>query len=219
MRSLFPLLASFLLASCTAIAAPTSNLPEGNVTISTGQIPLMGTVYGHGGTAVILASRGGYPDSEWSSVARDLAGDGFTALTIPSPEDENSAVSNVREAIDFLGNNGYEKILCAGASMGASGCAYNAGKPGMIGIVLLTYHGAARLKSSTIPKLFIAAGLDNIYRPLTEAGYRAAGEPKYLIIVENSGQLGAEMLDAPEQDLRDTLVRFLKSCPDGSFSP
>ncbi|MFH1906979.1 MAG: hypothetical protein ABIL11_06305 [Chloroflexota bacterium] len=46
------------------------------------------TLYGHGETAVILASRGGYSRAEWSEFAQVLADEGFSALTVGLQDDE-----------------------------------------------------------------------------------------------------------------------------------
>jgi hypothetical protein len=230
-KTLLLILVSAILVSCsqavtptpTATSTPTSkstsilptatSLPEGLVIIKhTDEYLIGGTIYGHGETAVILASRGGFPQTEWSSVAQTVADAGFTALTIGSPENEGQVVIYERFAIEFLRENGFKRIICVGVSNGASGCAYNASEPEIIGLVLITYHGSAKLSDSTVPKLFMAAELDKTYRPQTERGYNAAAEPKELVIVPGTSEVGVLMLDTPGQNMRDTLVDFLKAC-------
>jgi len=194
-------------------ASPTATpLAEGIVIINNtpGQL-IGGTLYGHGETAVILASRGGYPRSEWSQYAQILADEGFTALTISSQDSEGATVIYVRYAIEFLRNNGFKHILCVGASNGASGCAFNASEPEIMGIVLITYHGNAQLSESTLPKLFLGAELDMTYRPKTEIEYEKAAEPKEFIIVPGTAETGPSLLDIPNQNLRDTFLDFLKT--------
>jgi hypothetical protein len=187
-------------------------LSEGLVIInnSPGQL-IGGNLYGHGETAVILASRGGYSRGEWSQYARILADEGYTALTISSQDSEGITVTHVRYAILFLRNNGFKHILCAGASNGASGCAFNAKEPEIEGIVLITYHGIADLSKSTLPKLFLGAELDTIYRPISEREYEKAAEPKKIIIVPGSAETGPSLLETPGQNLREQFLEFLRT--------
>ncbi len=101
-------------------------LAEGRIIIKeTKGLPITGTLYGHGETAVILASVGGMSESQWSLFGKYLAENGFTALAISSPDSQGDTTVLVSQAIEFLRNNGYRRIVCAGASNGASGCAFN----------------------------------------------------------------------------------------------
>jgi hypothetical protein len=121
----------------TAVATATP-LVEGPVLIEQiGSTLLGGTVYGHGQTAVILASRGGYNQLEWAKFAHVLADAGFTGLTMSSLDSESQTIINVGYAIEYLRSHGFRKILCVGASNGASGCAYNAAEPEIMGMVLI----------------------------------------------------------------------------------
>ena len=210
--SISPTATASVKTSSFPLTAPT--LADGRVIIQqTSLRSLGGTLYGHGKTAVLLASRGGYSETEWSAFAQVLAGEGFTALTMGSLDDESATILNVGYAIDFLHENGFDKIICIGASNGASGCAHNATKPEIVGLVLVTYHGDADLSKITSPKLFIAAELDTVYRPKTEQGYQAASEPKALIIVPGTAATGPELLDSSGGgDLQTTIVDFVEQC-------
>jgi hypothetical protein len=206
--------AASITVQSSSLPPTATTLPEGRVIIQKTPPNLLGgTLYGHGKIAVILASRGGYSETEWSAFAQVLAGEGFTALTMGSQDDEGVTILNVGYAIDFLKQNGFDKIICIGASNGASGCAYNANRPEIVGVVLVTYHGNADLSKVTLPKLFIAAEQDAVYRPKTEQGYQAAAEPKALIIVPGTAATGPALLDTSGGgDLRTNIVDFVEQC-------
>jgi len=231
-KSFTLLIISALLASCTSTATPAPTniptatitpapstatpLPEGIVVINDtpGQL-VGGNLYGHGRTAVILASRGGYNRGEWSQYAQILADQGYTALTIGSQDSEALTISYVYYAILFLRKNNFKHILCVGISNGASGCAFNAQEPEIDGIVLITYHGSANLSKNPIPKLFLGAELDNTYRPVTEKEYPKAADPKELIIVPGTAETGPLLLDTPNQHIREKFLDFLKTSASG----
>ena len=137
---------------------------------------------------------------------------GFTALTVGSPDDQGKAVIYVGFAIDFLSEHRFKHVVCVGASNGASGCAYNAAEPEIEGLGLLTYHGSADRSSSDVPKLFMAAELDDLYRPETEAEYARAAQPKSLVIIPSTAETGPQMLDVGGQDWHQTLIDFVKTC-------
>jgi hypothetical protein len=184
-------------------------LQEGPVVLAqTYPAPLGGTIYGHGRTAVILASRGGHSRTEWSSFAQFLAGKGYTALTLGSSDGEGTTVQYVQFAIEFLRANGFREIVCMGASNGASGCAFNAYLPEIKGLVLLTYHGNADLTNIPCPKIFIA-GAATTYKISTEKGYQAADEPRTLVLIPDSAETGPSLLDAPGLDLRNKVLDML----------
>lgn len=187
-------------------------LPEGRVIIKkTAGLPVTGTAYGHGETAVILASMGGMSESQWNFFAKELAQNGFTALAISSPDSQGDTLVLVRQAIQFLRENGYRRIACAGASNGASGCAFNAAEPEITGLLLITYHGAANLTKVTLPKLFVAGEEADPWRATTEAGFKKAGEPKTLLLVPNTSGNGPSILEI-NQDIKEQVLEFLKKC-------
>lgn len=187
-------------------------LAEGRIVIKeTTGLPITGTLYGHGETAVILASQGGTSESEWGFFAKYLAQNGFTALALSSPDSQGDTVVLVRQAIEFLRQNGYRRIVCAGASNGASGCAFNAGAPELTGLLLVTYHGAANLTKVALPKIFVAGAQADPWRATTEAGFKKAGEPKTLILVPNASGSGPSILDI-NQDIKEQVLEFLKKC-------
>ena len=187
-----------------------TSLQEGPVFLGKfGTSLIGGTIYGHGKTAVILASRGGYSQYEWSLFAITLSEKGYSALTLGSSDGEGTTVQYVHDAIEFLRANGFTQIVCIGASNGASGCAYNAHEPEMKGLVLLTYHGSADLSDISYPKIFIA-GEASGYKNSTEKGYNDAAEPKTLVIVPGSSDTAPSLLDTPGIGLDQQVVDMLK---------
>ena len=168
-----------------------------------------GTIYGHGGNAVILAGRGGYRRNEWSMFAITLAGEGYTVLTIGSADDEMTSTNYVKYGIELLRANGFKKIVCIGDSNGASGCALNAHEPELKGLVLLTYHGHADLTDLTYPKIFIAGAVSG-YQNTTTNGYNAAADPKTLVIIPDSSDTSPSLLETAGMDLHKQVVDMLK---------
>ena len=160
---------------------------------------------------MILASQGGTSEYEWEFFAKYLAQNGFTALAISSPDNQGETVVLVGQAIEFFRENGYRHIVCAGASNGASGCAFNVDEPEIIGLLLITYHGEANLSTTALPKLFVAGEQADPWRALTESGFKTAGDPKDLIIVPNTTDTGPSMLDI-DQGIKKQVLDFLIKC-------
>lgn len=202
-------------STATATTAPSltrTPLAAGRTVIKkTTGLPITGTVYGDGETAVILASQGGTSESEWGFFAKYIAQNGFTALAISSPDSQGDTVVLVRQAIEFLRQNGYHRIVCAGASNGASGCAFNVKEPEITGLLLVTYHGAANLSKVDLPKLFVVGEEADPWRVIAEAGFNAAGDPKALILVPGTPATGPSMLEV-DQDIKQQVLEFLKKC-------
>ena len=187
-------------------------LAEGRIIIKeTKGLPITGTLYGHGETAVILASVGGMSESQWSLFGKYLAENDFTALAISSPDSQGDTTVLVSQAIEFLRDNGYRRIVCAGASNGASGCAFNLKYPEITGLLLITYHGAANLSKVKLPKLFVVGEEADPWRATAEAGFNKAGEPKKLILVPNTSGNGPSILEI-DQDIKQQVLDFLKAC-------
>lgn len=171
----------------TAPPVPSTPIPPTATSLGEGPVLLKkfdtvyigGTIYGHGKAAVILASRGGYSQYEWSTFAMVLADEGYTALTLGSSDGEGATVEYVQYAGEFLRANGFKQIACIGVSNGTSGCAFNVHQPELIALVLITYHGHADLTNITYPKMFIAGELSG-YKNSTEKGYKVLLNPKLL---------------------------------------
>ena len=201
--------------TATATKAPSltiTPLAEGRVVIKkTSGLPVTGTLYGHGETAVILASVGGMSESQWSLFAKYLAQNGFTVLAISSPDSQGETVVLVSQAIEFLRDNGYRRIVCAGASNGASGCVFNLKYPEITGLLLITYHATINLSKVTVPKLFIAGEQADPWRATTEAGFKIAGDPKTLLIVPVTSGNGPVILEV-DPDIKKQVLEFLKAC-------
>lgn len=201
--------------TATATTAPSltrTPLAAGRTVIKkTTGLPVTGTVYGDGETAVILASQGGTSESEWGFFAKYIAQNGFTALALSSPDSQGDTVVLVRQAIEFLRQNGYHRIICAGASNGASGCAFNVKEPEITGLLLVTYHGAANLSKVDLPKLFVVGEEADPWRAMAEAGFNAAGDPRALILVPETPGTGPSILEV-NPDIKKQVLDFLKKC-------
>ena len=207
-------LISFLvtLISIACVAPKPQALPAGTVIIKkTAGLPITGSAYGQGETAVILASQAGTSGSQWAFFAKYLADAGMTVVTLSSPEGQGETVVLVGQAISFLREKGYKRIFCAGASNGASGCAFNAAEPEITGLLLLTYHGAANLSISSLPKLFVVGEQADPWRSTAELGFNKAAEPKKLILVPETSFTGPSILEI-KPEIKDEVLAFIKKC-------
>ena len=103
----------------------------------------------------------------------------------------------------WLKEQGFESLICIGASLGTRACNHIALEPEIVGMVLIagTVHHAT-VAQATYPKLFIAAALDRWAFDI-QNGYTQAAEPKRLVLFENSRVHGTDLF------LSQDIERFL----------
>jgi len=185
-----------------------------------------------GDTAVVFAHMAGENDQEnWVDFANLVARRGFTALTFNFRCFGNSGCGgtgsgstllsrDLNAAIEFLHAQGFERIVCIGASMGGRGCVNAAFEQELAGLVIVSGTGSsdryrqnlAEFISPDMPKLFVVAENDSTPdRALTMTNlYESAPEPKILKIYPGTAH-GTELFASKyKHDFRELLFEFLE---------
>jgi pimeloyl-ACP methyl ester carboxylesterase len=214
--------------------------PGKAVAFTTGDgVQLAGTLFGSGETAVILAHQGtpGADQTSWHSFAQVLARRGFAALAFDfrgygqaeGPRDARILDQDVAAALRFLRGLGYEKIVCAGASMGGTACTRVAVDDHLAGLVTLGSPmvagrgdplrvSEADLATLALPKLFITADEDPFYSVVeqTTRMYERSPEPKALHLLPGEAH-GTDLFNTGAGDeLTAILLEFLENLPEAS---
>lgn len=156
-----------------------------------------GELYGSGKTAVIFSVMGNCKPG-WREFAQVIAAQGFTALTYQwhgcgasGSVDENEIqkfVEDARAAIAFVREQGTEKIILVGASLGGCASAKLVLESQASGLVVIAsppsipqwgFEIEPDDLNTDIPKLFITAENDNtVSADTTRALYDLAADPK-----------------------------------------
>jgi uncharacterized protein len=176
---------------------------------------------------VVLAHMGahGADQRSWTSFAQTIAQWGFGALAFNFRADRSRLDRDVRAAVGFLRDQGYQRIVCTGASMGGTASLKAAVDTDLAGVVVISSlwttgsgsTGGALIVSRedlaqlTLPKLFVTTDKDGNGVPATmKAMYEAAPEPKALKIFPGTVH-GTDIFFTPQGDeFRDLLVGFLE---------
>jgi pimeloyl-ACP methyl ester carboxylesterase len=225
-----------MLASCqtvgpTPASQPTilPSLSEGEVTLTTEDgVQLSGTVFGQGTTAVVLAHMLPTDQTSWQPFAQVLAERGFTALTFDfrgygqsgGSKDYDALDKDVRAAVAFLRDRGFQRIVCIGASMGGLACGKVSHEPGLVGLVIISSPismesvGASLkvtrsdLADLAYPKLFIVSREDRPISGDVRGMYGWASDPKELKVFDGFAH-GTDLFDTEHADeFRDLLLNF-----------
>jgi alpha-beta hydrolase superfamily lysophospholipase len=180
-------------------AAPTRDIIASHtVTFETADgVAIDGELYGSGRTGVILSVMGNCKPG-WREFAQITAAQGLMALTYQwrgcraaGSVDENEIqkfVEDLRGAINFMREQGAEKIILAGASLGGCASAKLAVESQARGLIVIASPPAISQwgfeiesadLSTDIPKLFITAENDDtVSANATRQLYDLAAEPK-----------------------------------------
>lgn len=191
---------------------------------------LAGTLFlSEGDTAVVLTHMAGENDQQnWIPFAKLIASRGFTALTFDfrcyGQSDCGGSgdvlSKDIGAAIDFLREQGFQRIVCMGASMGGRGCVSIAFDEELAGLVILSGTGSgnpdkqnlANFVSPDMPKLFIVSENDHITdrTSVMTRLYEGAPEPKIFKTFSGSGH-GTELFNSKHgEELRETFLNFLE---------
>lgn len=210
------------------------DLEEGSVSFVTEDgLTLSGTVFGTGGTAVVLAHMRPVDQTHWQPFARLLADQGFTALTFDfrgygTSEGDRNDVGHlhldVEAALAFLGDAGFDAIFCVGASMGGTACAKAGHEPGLVGLIVISSPTATvpplelapgDFQGLDYPKLFIVSESDQPYRDAIQLMHAAAPDPKEIHIFSGNAH-GTYLFDTEHaEEFRELLLGFLvEHAPD-----
>ena len=196
-------------------------------------LKLFGTLFlSEGEIAVVLTHMAGENDQQnWIPFAKQIAHRGFTALTFDfrcygqsdcggSESGDILLSRDVEAAIGFLREQGFQRIICMGASKGGRGCINVAFDEELVGLVIVSgtgsYHPDRQnledFVSPDMPKLFIVSENDPIADRTFEMTrlYESAPEPKIFNTFPGTAH-GTELFSSKYgQGFRETLVDFLE---------
>ena len=200
------------------------------VTFSTSDgATIAGELYGTGKTAVIFSVMGNCTPG-WREFAQLTAAQGYMALTYQWRGCKTNSVDDVlirkfvedaRAAIAFAREQGVERIILAGASLGGCASAKLAAESGASGLIVLASPPAIpqwdfEIQSADldteIPKLFITAENDDTVPPdATRALYDLAAAPKEWQTYPGSAH-GTELFEGEHKSaLQGRLLEFIQS--------
>ena len=189
---------------------------------------ITGELYGTGDPAVIFSVMGNC-DPGWREFAHLTTAQGISALTYQwrGCRDSGSAnetelklfVDDLRGAINFMSEQGANKIILAGARLGGCASAKLAVESGADGLIVLasppeiSQWGFAITSAdlnTDIPKLFITAENDDtVSSDETRALFDLAAEPKEWQTYPGTSH-GTDLFDSEsKEDLEQRLLKFI----------
>jgi esterase/lipase len=195
-------------------------------------VMLIAKQFGTGDLAVVLAHQGAFEANQrdWEPFARMIAERGYSAVTLDfrgrgvSRGDmtaTNYLIRDMRALIDHLHAEGYDRIVCIGASMGGTTCLQAAVEYDLVGVAAIgslmsngepTKITKDELAALTIPKLFITTENDGNNVPETiKYMYEVSQEPKQLRIFPGAVH-GTDMFKQPyAEQFTAELLAFLEA--------
>jgi len=207
-------------AAPTAIstATPKPSLAEGDIIFTRydGK-KFVGTAYGQGETAIILANMSQGGESQWAPFVEAADKQKFTVITFNYLQlfaDDYAAVAQEAEIVlKTLKDFGYKSAICMGASLGVTACSAIAHTPEMVGIVMISGPNNLAALDTAYPKLFIASELDE-WSAATKRDYNNADEPKTLTIYPEIGSHGTDLFYSTVKDqFLNALLDFVNAIP------
>ncbi len=185
---------------------------EGEFPIEIPSRTMLVEVHGHGPIAVIMANTMTGSLDSWSPLVEAADPERYTMVNFAyAKNDLSSTRRDVSELAAYLQSVGYEKIVCAGGSMGAYACGVIAGEPSTAGLVLLAGQEGADYEKVTIPKLFIAAEED--FKGEMELQHQYAAEPKAIKIFPGAAHATELFATASGEELVNLIMDFLAEIP------
>jgi len=204
------------------LAAPTTPAVEATVAPVTGtpvsfttedDLTIKGRLFGSGETAVVFAHM--YPNDQqaWWGFASEAAGQGYAALTFDfrgygetgGSKDVAYIDRDLAAAVRYLRENGYQRVILVGASMGGTAALKVAARDEFKGLVagvvavsapqafqgLVALDDVADIK---VPMLFVASQDDGVAFESLEALYDSATGPKEQQVYPGDAH-GTELLE------------------------
>lgn len=202
----------YLTATPAPTVTPLPSLKEGKIIFTRydGK-KFIGTVYGQGETAIILANMSQGGASQWDHFVEAVDKKKFTVITFNYlqlvPDDYAAVAQEVEIILETLKGFGYKRAICIGASLGVTACSAIGHAPETIGIVMISGPNNLAAFDTAYPKLFIASELDS-WSTATKSDYDSADEPKMLTIYPGIGSHGTDLFYSTVKD------EFLKSLLD-----
>jgi esterase/lipase len=181
-------------------------------------VTLSGTLYGHGPTALILSNQVENMSSEWGDVPTLFASRGFAVLTYQYRDttDDTTRLADLQAAITFMQQQGAQKIVLMGASIGGLVTTVVATQTHVQAIVLLSapdaYHtillSAPQAQQITAPALIVESDEDE-FLPDAQKIYGWLTAPKTLKIYSDDDSHGVALF-ANHDDLFPYVWQFLQ---------
>jgi pimeloyl-ACP methyl ester carboxylesterase len=187
-------------------------------------VAIRGYLFGSGDTAIILSHMRPNDQRAWFDFARELADQGYTALTYDfrgygetGGDKELGLIDrDLSAALTFMEKRGYSRIYLVGASMGGTASLIVAAREDVAGVVAVSaparFEGLeadAAVAEIEEPKLFIASLNDRDAFTSLQAFNRAAGEPKDDLTFEGSAH-GTELLEGEHAArFKARIIQFL----------
>jgi hypothetical protein len=195
------------------ISAPTTTLTPTLVALPPGtklifqqadNKDLVGTTYGQGQTAIILANMSIGDEMQWSPFVATVDKQNFTTITF-NYRSASSAEQDTSTVLQKVRESSHKRIICIGASLGVRSCGSIAHEPEIVGVVLIAGSLNRKLDDVTYPKLFIAGALDTAAFN-TQMNYDQAAEPKKLVLFEENSIHGTDLFSSKDRDQFLTLL-------------
>ena len=219
------------LSGCGGEATPTSPAKatatyQAVTFLSTDGLELSGHLFGEGDVVVILAHMFPADQGSWQDFARELAEEGYMALTFDfrgygssqGPREIDQIDKDVEGALDYVEELGASSIVLTGASMGGTASIKVAARREVSGVISLSgavefrgLEALADVKQVQVPKLFIAADGDQSARQSLETLYDSSpGEREFLVLAGSSAH-GTDLLKGTEsRRVREEILGFLE---------
>ena len=189
-------------SSPTAEVTPTlASPPPGRAIVfeESGSRKLAGTLYGEGETAILLANMSIGGEKQWDPLVAAVDKQKFTTVTF-NYRDTDNAGPDMDRILGWLKEEGFDRVICIGASLGTRACNSIALEPEIAGIVLIagSVHHAS-VAQATYPKLFISGALDRWAFDI-QMGYEEAAEPKELVLFEEDRAHGTDLFSSKDRE-------------------
>jgi hypothetical protein len=172
---------------------------------------LTGTLYGEGETAILLANMSIGGQKQWYPFVAAVDKQKFTTITFDY-RNINDVGPDMDNLLSWLRQEGFERVICIGASLGTRACSSIALEPEIEGIVLIagSVHHAS-VAEATYPKLFISGALDRWAFDI-QTGYEQAAEPKELVLFEENRSHGTDLFASKDKEpFLSLLIDFVNS--------
>ena len=194
--------------SPTETSKPTTvSLPPGREVLfeEAGDKKLGGTLYGEGKTAILLANMSIGGQKQWDPFVAAVDKQKFTTITFDY-RDIDDVGPDMDLILGWLNAQGYDRVICIGASLGTRACSSIALEPEIAGIVLIagSVHHAS-VAEATYPKLFLSGALDRWAYDI-QTGYEKAAGPKELVLFAENRAHGTDLFSSKDRDAFLTLL-------------
>jgi pimeloyl-ACP methyl ester carboxylesterase len=219
-------------AILTPQSSPTAHTRGEVISLTTEDgLKLSGTLYhADGDLAVVYAHMGIADQPSWQPFAAETADQDIAALTFSfrcfglsacnTNNETEGHVLDVLSAIQYLRDQGYQRIVCMGASMGAAACLNASMQEDLAGLVFIAGPRELILNGKwypddiinpDMPKLFITADQDPYATVIsdTKRYYADSPEPKQLILYPETVH-GTDLFATPSgSQFHQALMDFL----------